>query len=340
MKALCLGGCGFVGRRFCRRLLNDGWEVDVIDDLSTGLPLNKWPAFLQPTTEQRERLHFRYDDARASFRGGFLQPSAYDLVIHLAAVVGGRLKIEGDPLAVATDLSIDADFFNWLTRDAWIEPGRSRKVIYFSSSAVYPIESQQRDSHCALSEGMVKLGGTRLGMPDMTYGWSKLTGEYLAKHAVEKYGVDVAIYRPFSGYGADQSLDYPFPSIIKRVLNAMEGKNDIISVWGSGDQVRDFIYIEDVVDCVMATYQQLAPGEALNIGSGEGVSFYQLVYTACKVLGHDVPVIHDPDKPEGVFYRVADTHKLSQFDWKPSVSLEEGIERVAKYLVDSGQAKV
>ncbi len=318
MRCLILGGCGFVGRRFVRRLLNDGWEVDVIDDLSTGLPLARWPRFLQPTPEQRQRLNIWCGSVRNFVTHDIVD---YDLVIHLAAVVGGRMKIEGDPIAVATDLAIDADFFQWMVRL------RPKKVIYFSSSAVYPVESQQRDRSCPLSEGFVDFTRNRLSLPDMTYGWAKLTGEYLARHAVDTYGLDVVIYRPFSGYGADQSLDYPFPSIIKRVV---EGQ-DPITIWGSGDQTRDFIYIEDVVDITMATYDKLAPGEALNLGSGVGTSFRALAAGACSMLGHRAKIVNDPTKPEGVFFRVADTHKMLKLA-KTSIILEEGILRVASYI--------
>ena len=327
MRALITGGCGFVGRRFVRRLLNDGHDVDVIDDLSTGLHPDEWPSFLRPTVAQRlNRLQFSYHDLRDFIRleYGFAKMSSYDLVIHLAAVVGGRLKIEGDPLAVATDLAIDADFFNWVVRDP------PKKVIYFSSSAVYPVESQQRDRACPLSEGFVDFERNRLSLPDMTYGWAKLTGEYLAQHAAKKYGLDVVIYRPFSGYGCDQALDYPFPSIIKRVVD----REDPVTVWGSGEQVRDFIYIEDVVDIVMATMDKLRPGEALNLGSGTATSFYQLAAMACLVLDHKAMIAIDPTKPEGVFHRVADVHKMSHYA-KPTVSptsLEEGIRRVARWL--------
>ena len=329
MKCMVTGGAGFVGRRFVRRLLNDGHEVTIVDDLSTGLPLNRWPAFLQPTAEQLERLNFPVACDLRDYMRFDKHPGRFDLVIHLAAVVGGRVKIEGDPIAVATDLAIDADFFQWIVRDP------RKKVIYFSSSAVYPLSHQQQISHEPLAESLIDWRSLKLGQPDMTYGWSKLTGELLARHAVETYGLDVSIYRPFSGYGADQSLDYPFPSIIKRVLEVAEGKSDTISVWGDGNQVRDFIYIEDVVDIVMATYNQLKPGEALNLGSGNGVSFRNLAAMAHTVLVDSVfscDIVCDTSKPTGVFYRVADISKLRQFGWKPSVSLEEGIQRVANYL--------
>jgi GDP-L-fucose synthase len=250
----------------------------------------------------------------------------------LAAIVGGRLKIEGDPLAVATDLSIDAEFFNWCVK------AKPKKIVYFSSSAVYPIGMQGRTGYCKLSESFTNFDGTRIGVPDFTYGWAKLTGEYLAKQAVEKYGLDVVVYRPFSGYGEDQSFDYPFPSIVKRVVH---GENPI-TIWGSGDQTRDFIHIDDIVECVLQTMDVLKPGEVLNLGSGISTSFKDLVHLATQLVCHETKVRKtigiecDTSKPEGVFYRVADTWKMNQF-YKPKVSLEEGIKRVATHLTKLGK---
>ena len=315
-RVLILGGAGFVGRHFAKHFLSKKDVVCVVDDLSTGTDPSQW-------TDAKERigLSFVKTDVRRYFQHSY---PVFDLVIHCAAVVGGRLKIEGDPLAVATDLAIDSDFFNWAVK------ARPKKIIYFSSSAVYPMEFQRNDKYqIKLAEPLTNFDGSRIGRPDMTYGWAKLTGEYLAKQAVERYGLDVVIYRPFSGYGEDQAFDYPFPSIIQRVVQGQ----DPITIWGSGDQIRDFIHIDDVVECVLQTMNELEPGEVLNIGSGEGTSFRDLVDVTCDVAGRSGSwkTACDTSKPEGVFYRVADTYKMNQF-YIPKISLEEGIRRVAAHL--------
>ena len=147
----------------------------------------------------------------------------------------------------------------------------------------------------------MQLDSDAFGMPDMTYGWSKLTGELLSRHAAD-YGVHVAVFRPFSGYGEDQDVSYPFTSIIGRVVR----KETPLVVWGSGDQERDFIHIDDVVEAVHALLPTMTPGEAVNLGTGEATSFRQLAELACLEGGHDGPVIADTSKPEGVFRRVGD----------------------------------
>jgi GDP-L-fucose synthase len=309
-RALVTGGCGFVGCHFVRRLLDDGWKVLVVDDLSSGIAPNSliW--------------NFYRGDLRDYVK--YVSPD-YDLIIHCAAVVGGRLKIDGDPLAVATDLAIDSDLMRWV-----VKAKNKPKVVYFSSSAVYPLELQTYHNRMKLQETLAgRFEFSRVATPDASYGWSKLTGEYLAQHAVKTYNADVVIYRPFSGYGEDQSFDYPFPSIIRRVVN----KENPITIWGSGEQCRDFIHIDDIVEAVMQTKDVLKPGEVLNLGSGIPTSFKQLANAACGALDHNVKIVCDTTKPEGVFYRVADTYKLDQF-YKPKVSLEEGIRRVAAHLTE------
>jgi len=322
-RALVTGGCGFVGRRFVKRLVEDGFHVTVVDDLSTGRAPEDWPDPVQLGSDQLRDVSWEIRDVRSWIGGA--RPD-FDLVVHLAAVVGGRMNIEGDPLSVATDLAIDASLFNWLVSG----PGPRPKILYFSSSAAYPIGLQTRERSVLLSEEMIDFSD-RLGVPDMTYGWSKLTGEFLARHAAASYGLDVAIYRPFSGYGEDQDFTYPFPSVIRRVGR----REDPVIVWGSGEQGRDFIYIADVVAAVLASMSSLGSGEALNLATGQRVSFFDLARTACDVIGHEATVANDPDRPEGVFSRVGDPSRMLRF-FEPRTSLREGIEIVHRYQVDHG----
>lgn len=306
MRVLVSGGSGFVGRHIAQHCWGLGYDVTVVDNLSA----------------VGSYVDSRFELVASDFRYWCQQhPNLYDLVFHCAAVVGGRQTIEGDPLKVAIDLSIDAEFFNWLVKTKH----RSQRVVYFSSSAVYPIELQQEKSHCKLVETLVNFfDGHRFSRPDMTYGWAKLTGEYLAKQAVEKYDIPVVIYRPFSGYGEDQDLTYPVPAIVDRVVR---GENPV-TIWGSGKQTRDFIHIDDVVDCVFTTMNQLQPGEVLNIGTGTGTTFQDIVKFAGWLPS--ATVVFDTTKPEGVMHRVADTYKMNRF-FVPKISRPEGIARVVEY---------
>ena len=156
----------------------------------------------------------------------------------------------------------------------------------------------------------------------MTYGWAKLSGEKLASYARAE-GLGITVLRPFSGYGTDQSLDYPFPSFIKRGRE----KEAPFNVWGKGTQVRDFIHIEDIV---RATFQAITNKvEVSNLCSGRATSVIDLAELVMMQAGYLAEIKTNPTAPVGVAYRVGDTHKMLSF-YEPKISLEEGIERALK----------
>ena len=319
--AIVVGGAGFVGRYFCRALADKDYNVICVDNLSSSSAKHPelWPA------HQECDVSFINQDCRKFFKAENFWDQKYEIIIHLAAVIEGRNVIENNPLLVANDLSIDAEFFSWLTKLS-IKPG---KVVYFSSSAAYPIGFQTGKifgGKKRLSEDMVNFRRD-LGMPDMTYGWAKLTGEYLARLAHEKHGINIVCYRPFSGYGGDQGDAYPFVSIMKRVL----AKQNPIEIWS--DSTRDFVHIEDVVDCVFSTMGKIEDGSAINIGTGVATSFKGLVRKICQETGHKAKVKILPNRPKGVVYRVANINYCDKLGWKAKISLEDGIKLSIALLV-------
>jgi GDP-L-fucose synthase len=307
---LVTGGAGFVGRHFCKRFSDNGWNVICVDNLisESSKPIDKWPNHLKPNIN----FTFINKDCRDFFKND--NNIHFNLVIHLAAVVGGRATIENAPLAVGEDLSIDAEMFKWAVSS------KPDKIIFFSSSAAYPIKYQKdNDIKSLLSEDMISFEED-IGMADLTYGWAKLTGEYLARLAHQKYGLNVICYRPFSGYGEDQDEVYPFPAILSRVLK----KENPINIWSN--TIRDFIYIEDVVDCVIKTMDIITDGTAINIGTGIATSFYDLAKLICKITNHDAEINILNDKPAGVYYRVCNTDLLTAYNFNYNTSLIDGIK--------------
>ena len=284
MRILITGSAGFVGRHFVKRYLEQGDKVTCIDIANGGI------------------------DARDFFRNNNEQ---FDRVIHLAAVVGGRRMIEGSPLSLAVDLSIDAEMFGWALRT---QPGC---ITYFSSSAAYPVFLQAPGMEVKLQENDINLD--MIATPDLSYGWAKLTGEMLARHARAK-GLIVHVYRPFSGYGSDQALDYPFPSFIDRAKR----KANPFEIWGDGTQVRDFIHIDDIIE---ATFVGCARGvETSNLCQGRPTSFNELAEIVSAIGGYKPTLKHLKAEPTGVHYRVGDPTYMNSF-YTPKITLEEGIER-------------
>jgi nucleoside-diphosphate-sugar epimerase len=320
-RALVTGGCGFVGRHVVARLLAAGHQVHCVDPivpLSGGLPPAEWPLF---SPLDFEGFHYHSEDCRTWFREHPEEPFEY--AFHLAAVVGGREMIEHNPLAVADDLSIDAHYWQWA------QQARPAKSVVFSSSAAYPIDLQREQGYQLLREEMISFTD-RIGMPDMTYGWSKLTCEYLARLAYEKHGLASVCYRPFSGYGEDQHDSYPFPSIIQRVL-AQRGAAEI-TVWGSGRQMRDFIHIEDCMDAIWQTMDQVEDASAINLSTGIYTSFIDFARLAADLCGYQPTVTGTVSKPEGVFARAGDTTLQDQLGCQRRIPLREGIARALAWF--------
>ena len=305
MKVLVTGSAGFIGRHLVSRLKHDGHQVLGID------PRNP--------VKQDARNWFRTDRNKVH----------RDLVIHCAAVVGGRQLIE-TPLAHAANLELDARLFQWAE---WAQPGR---IVYISSVAAYPVHLQQ-GVHELLHLGTGMPGHIwpmhtevpahilrekdvsedyLMSYPDELYGWAKLTGELLAARS----SVPVSIPRPFTVYGEGQDEIFPFANIMQQIRE----RKDPVTVWGSGNQVRDFIHVEDVVNGIIAMAEQEIAGP-VNFCTGIGTNLNELIGMMTKAAGYS-PEIEHLDKTEGLPYRVGDASKLHEF-YEPKISLQQGIER-------------
>ncbi len=333
---LITGGCGFVGRNLTKRLLKMHKEVWVIDNLFTGRSPEEWlPKNFQKKPHKRGismysngrfRLYFIKEDLVEFLSYEIKNPNLSILpkfsdVYHLASIVGGRELIEGDPLLVSKDLAIDSYFFLWVTRFL----KKHQRVLYPSSSAAYPVDLQNKGRH-ALKESDLDFK-SYIGVPDMTYGWSKVSGEFLGRLAAKKYGVKVACVRPFSGYGEDQELVYPIPAIAQRVAQ----KQDPLTVWGDGRQGRDFVYIDDCIDAFFVALDNISDGSALNIGSGKLTSFNEVLKIFCKIKGYQPKIKKLTSKPVGVVKRYANITKIKKLRWSPKIDNYEGFARVLAY---------
>lgn len=286
---LVTGHKGFVGSHFYNALHGPGVDIFGLDVKEGGV------------------------DCRDFFRRNDKQ---WDLVIHCAAVIGSVNDRTNNPLAVATNLSIDAEMFNWAMKT------KPKKIVYFSSSAAYPQVLQSLAYRTHLHESAINLELPSFGKPDAMYGWGKLTGEILARDAMAA-GLNVYMFRPFSGYGTDQSLDYPFPSFIERALK----RNEFFEIWGSGEYCRDFIHIDDIVAAVLTVIAGENPG-VMNLGNSRATSMFELAnLIISQIPNYDPNIFRNLNAPEGATpFRVCDNSKMLDF-YVPKVSLEEGIER-------------
>lgn len=308
MKVLITGAAGFLGRHFVWHHLDMDDDVIAVDDLSN--EHSYWPLGSYEKWKS---------DVREAIRYIRLKKIDLDMVYHFAAPVGGRMKIEHDPLFNAESLEIDSAVIRWLA-----SLDKKPLLVYPSSSAVYPVYLQN-ETTSSMVEGMFRPSNQRWGAPDEAYGFVKMAAELLLDKA-SRYGLESIILRPFSGYGEGQSQEYPFPTIMRKVAR----QDPEITIWGSGSQVRDFIHVDDIVGATQALIDAEFRG-AMNLATGVGTSMTELLILALNNQGYSPQTVdYDTSKPEGVMHRVGSTELLDNF-YRPKVSLEQGTRRVLEY---------
>lgn len=301
--ALVTGSAGFVGRHMVAELERRGWQVSGVD-IADGV------------------------DALEVFQG---DTSVFDLVVHAAARAPHRAAIDGRPATMAYNLMLDAAMFDWAVRTG------QRRVLYPSSSAVYPVgmqsgrvpyrlQEQDVDPDAPVTAELLEAMGRAAPLrPDAGYGWTKLTGEQMAAAAAAA-GLAVHIVRPFSGYGEDQGADWPFGAFVGRARR----REDPFRVWGSGEQVRDWIHISDVAAGALAVVDA-DERRPVNLCTGVGTSMRDLVALICQAAGYRPDFATVPDAPAGVAYRVGDPARMLQH-YQPRVSLAEGVARAMRVV--------
>lgn len=294
MKALVTGAAGFIGRHMTAELINRGYQVARCD-LTLG-----W-------------------DALDVFR---TSSTHYDLIVHAAASSPHREAIDRQPVHMARNLQLDAAMFDWAVRT---DQGR---VLYLSSSAAYPIDLQEDFSRpILLKESDIRVGDRlNIGRPDAAYGWTKLTGEMLADTA-RSSGLQVTVVRPFSGYGEDQSYNFPFRAIVERARTMSES----FAIWGDGSQVRDWIHVDDVIAAALAVVES-GTTDPINLCTGIGHSMLELAQMACAAVGLTPVFEFRLDKPSGVAHRAGDPMNMHRY-YTPAIPLAEGVERALSALV-------
>lgn len=290
-RVLITGAAGFVGRHLLEHYSRQGVNVFALD----------------------ERLD--YSSSVEHFVDTFSGPP-FDIVYHCAAYIGGRKGIDGNAAFLHPyNTMLDAMMFSWALRT---KPGR---FVYFSSSAAYPARFQGKDDPMwgtPLVEDDIDYDC--LEPPETTYGLSKLHGEQMARSVAAE--VPVTILRPFSGYGEDQSSDYPFPAFIARA----KAKEDPFTVWGDGLQVRDWIHISDFVAAATICAEEGIDGP-VNLCTGIGTNFDDLARLCMDTAGYQAEIRHlEKGRGNGVDYRVGDVSLMHQI-YVPKILLAEGVAR-------------
>jgi nucleoside-diphosphate-sugar epimerase len=308
MKALVTGAAGFIGSHLTGALLDRGAQVTGIDCFTDYYPRPIKEANL---AHNRDRAGFTFVEARiqdADLRG-LLQGVTH--VFHLAAQAGVR-KSWGADFRIYTDNNVDA---SQQLLEACVGMPIER-FVYASSSSLYG------------DNVSIPMREDALPQPVSPYGVTKLAAEQLCYLYYVNHKVPTTSVRYFTVYGPRQRPDMAFNKFIQASLDGRA-----ITLYGDGEQTRDFTFVKDAVAATMAAGDRGVQGRAYNIGGGSRVSVNQVLDIIGRVAGKPLDVRRGPAQLGDMRDTYADT-TLARADlgFLPSVSLEEGIEAEYRWL--------
>ena len=318
MKTVVAGGAGFVGGYVVERLLAQGHEVTVLDNLSRGKVSNL------PDKGDMRTMDVRYV-AALDLRGA-------DRVYDFAARVFGVRTLYSEP---ADLLAYNLEVTVALLKAA--AAAGVRDYVYVSSSCIYD-HPKARVPHRE----------DDIGLCDTSYGLSKLVGEELCRYYAQQYDVRVRTVRLFNVYGPRDSFvgAHVIPDFIRKAWRVAKGETREFSIIGDGSQTRDFTWVDDAADAIVVVADKGSPGEAYNVGTGRELTMYALAMKVCDLFGLKMaggahvanagqPYFTFEEAPrQDIQRRSASVVKIARdTGWKPEVGLEEGLRRVKDWLV-------
>lgn len=304
-KALVTGGAGFIGSHLAKRLLREGWSVDIVDNLSTGFRENL----------PKEARFVLLDLSQENFCEN-LPETKYDVVFHLAAQSSGEISFD-DP---AYDLKTNC-LSTVLLLD-WCHQRGIKRFIYTSSMSIYGEQEIQPVSESAIAN------------PKSFYGIGKLASEaYL--NVYTNLGLATTALRLFNVYGPGQNLSNMRQGMVSIYLAYILREQELV-IKGSPDRYRDIIYIDDVVEAYMACLEKAETyGKSFNIGTGKKTTVGELVKAELAAFGHTTetyPVRFADGTPGDTFGIWADITEFQKATgWKPEVDLATGLHRMVAW---------
>lgn len=305
MHFLVTGGAGFIGSHVCERLLQTGHSVWAFDDLNSFYDPKLKRKNLQALADLGRPFVFRQGDlTNRAVLDELMVATRFDQVIHLAARAGVRPSLEEPALYQRVNVEGTVNL---------LEAARThgvRKVIVASSSSVYGVNSKVPFSE-----------GDPIFSAISPYAASKLACEALGHVYHHVYGLDVVMLRFFTVYGPRQRPDLAIHKFA-RLINAGQP----IPVFGDGSAARDYTYVTDTVDGVMACTQKEFGYEIFNLGESQTVTLSRLIELLEEALGKKAVLNRQPNQPGDVPITYADISKARLgLGYNPRVKIEQGI---------------
>jgi nucleoside-diphosphate-sugar epimerase len=327
-KTLVTGGASFIGSHLVDALVQQGATVRVVDNLSSG---------------RIENIRAHVEAGRVEFIQADLADAAVaeeavrgiSVVFHLAADHGGRGYVDLHQVACATNLALDGIIFR-ACRKAGVE-----KVVYASSACVYPTHILTDPAQILyLTEDLV-------GPPydaDNLYGWAKLMAEMTLRACHAETGMKSACCRYFPVYGDRGHENH---AVIAMIARAFVHERPYV-VWGTGEQIRNWTHVSDIVSGTILAAEKIDDGTAVNLGTMERTRVIDAAREVLRYTGHRVEIELHPEMPTGPLNRVADNALARKLlGWQPKVKFTDGLHQTIDWyfsskdrdLVASGLAK-
>lgn len=298
------GGAGFIGSHLVARLIEEGHEVVVVDDLSTGKKKNLL----------KDAIFYKLDITSSRLERVF-QNERPEVIYHHAAQMDVRKSV-ADPAFDAKSNILG--LLNLL--GCAVENGARRIIFASSGGAVYGDQlcfpaTEDHPTH-----------------PLSPYGVSKLSSEHYLYYYQKVFGLEYTTLRYGNVYGPRQDPHGEAGVVAIFTKMMLNGEQPIIN--GNGKQTRDYIYVDDVVEANMAVFNKKI-SDTFNIGTGRETTVNQLFQTLLKITVSDAKETHGPEKKGEQLRSCLDCGKISEVaEWEPLVSLEEGLEHTVAYFRD------
>lgn len=292
MKVLVAGSTGLAGSAVFRAFVDVGHEVIGIN-----------------------RSNLNLFDFDATNR--FISSVRPDLIVDAAARVGGIGANNKYPVDFLTEnLTIQGN----LMKAAYL--AEVRKFVFLGSSCIYP-----RNSGQPIKEEYLMTGA--LEPSNSAYAVAKIAGIELINSYRKQYGFEwislmpTNLYGPFDNFKTDES--HVLPSFIRRFVEAVDQNLDSVTMWGSGEPMREFLHADDLASAVVKASESYNSGLHLNIGTGEEISIKNLADLVALTAGYSGRIEWDMSKPDGTPRKVLDVSGVKALGWTPRIGLKEGI---------------
>ncbi|HUU53347.1 MAG TPA: SDR family oxidoreductase [Armatimonadota bacterium] len=302
---LVTGGAGFIGSHLAETLAISGQRVRVFDDFSAGKKENL--ASVEPSVELLEGDVTDLEACREACKG-------VEYILHHAARVSVAESLE-DPFRYQRANALGTLNMLWAAREA-----RCTRFVYAGSASAYgnPPERPHRED--------------MIPQPLSPYAVAKHVGELYCRTFHDAYGLETVVLRYFNVFGSRQNADSPYSGVIARFLHGLLS-GDGITIFGDGEQSRDFVAVENVVAAnLLACTAPEAAGAVVNIGCGEGVTINRLVEILTDLTGAAAPVAHGPARVGEVRHSVADIRRAKELlGYRVGVTVPDGLRRTVAW---------